>query len=50
MEEHWTNKKNNPAMVNKGDATGFCVMLLVESVLWVVAQGGVVDLSKVKIE
>ena len=34
MEEHWTNKKNNPAMVNKGDVTPFCAMIVIESVCW----------------
>ena len=32
MQEHWTNKKNNPAMVNKGDVTPFAAMMVVESV------------------
>ena len=31
MQEHWTNKKNNPAMVNKGDVTPFAAMMVVES-------------------
>ena len=48
MEEHWTNKKNNPAMVNKGDVTPFCAMLVIESVCWLVSQGGLVDFGKIK--
>ena len=39
MEEHWTNKKNNPAMENKGSVTPFCAMLAVKSICWIVAQG-----------
>ena len=45
---HWTNKKNNPAMVNKGDVTPFCAMLVIESVCWLVSQGGLVDFGKIK--
>ena len=48
MEAHWTNKKNNPAMVNKGDVTPFCAMLVIESVCWLVSQGGLVDFGKIK--
>ena len=50
MEAHWTNKKNNPAMENKGDVTPFCAMLVIESVCWLVAQGGLVDFGKIKLE
>lgn len=34
MEDHWTNKKNNPAGVNKGSALPFVAMIGVESVCW----------------
>ena len=49
MEEHWTNKKNNPAMENKGSVTPFCAMLAVESICWIVAQGLVSEPPKPKI-
>lgn len=49
-QAHWTNKKNNPAMVNKGDVSGFCVMLAVESVCWVLAlKLSPADLKKIKL-
>ena len=46
---HWTNKKNNPAMENKGSVTPFCAMLAVESVCWIVALGLVTEPPKPKI-
>ena len=49
MEAHWTNKRNNPAMENKGSVTPFCAMLAVESICWVVAQGLVTEPPKPKI-
>ena len=49
MEAHWTNKKNNPAMENKGSVTPFCAMLAVESICWIVAQGLVTEPPKPKI-
>eukprot|EP00320_Phaeocystis_rex_P020538 CAMPEP_0119068598 /NCGR_PEP_ID=MMETSP1178-20130426/11043_1 /TAXON_ID=33656 /ORGANISM="unid sp, Strain CCMP2000" /LENGTH=165 /DNA_ID=CAMNT_0007050313 /DNA_START=71 /DNA_END=568 /DNA_ORIENTATION=- len=36
MEAHWTNKKNNPAMENKGSVVPFCAMLGAESLSWLV--------------
>ena len=36
MEEHWTNRKNNPAKVNKGSTIPFVAMLGVESLCWLV--------------
>ena len=50
MEAHWTNKKNNPAMVNKGDVMGFVVMLGVEAILWPIAQGGFINPAHIKME
>ena len=47
---HWTNKKNNPAMENKGSVTPFCAMLAVESICWVVAQGLVTEPPKPKLQ
>ena len=49
MEEHWTNKKNNPEMTNKGSVTPFCAMLAVESACWIVAQGLVTEPPKPKL-
>ena len=49
MEAHWTNKKNNPAMENKGSVTPFCAMLAVESICWIIAQGLVTEPPKPKI-
>ena len=46
---HWTNKKNTPAMENKGSVTPFCAMLAVESICWIVAQGLVTEPPKPKI-
>jgi len=40
MEAHWTdpkNKKLNPSLVNKGDVSGFCILLGIECALWLVA-------------
>ena len=50
MEEHWTNKKNNPAMTNKGDVMGFVGMLAVESILWPIAQDGFINPNHIKLD
>ena len=50
MEEHWTNKKNNPEMTNKGSVTPFCAMLFIESICWIVAQGLVTEPPKPKLQ
>ena len=36
MEEHWTNKRNNPAAENKGSVVPLMAMLGVESLCWLV--------------
>ena len=46
---HWTNKKNNPEMTNKGSVTPFCAMLAVESICWIIAQGLVTEPPKPKL-
>ena len=50
MEDHWTDKKNNKEMTNKGNVMPFIALMAIECVLWPVAQDGIVDFNKIKID